>query len=335
MKVLVVGHGLIGAQRTRSLALQDDVCEVVVIDPNLPSNAPLPRKSRIAVMGEALKDHYGAAIVSTPHDTAVALLPDIARVSSFILVEKPLGRTTQEALSLAKAAKSEGASLFVGLNYRFLRNVRHAKQILDSGEFGRILALDGILAHGAEPGYERSWKTDAARCGGGACLDPGIHLIDLLEWLAGPSKVVSSALSTTYWPIAVEDHANVCLRIGGGALSTLSFSISSWASRFELSIEMERAQLLLRGRGRYYGSQRLTLITKWPWLNQTAPREKTWDYGADDTSLHDETLAFLSLAAGKTAETKPASAAEAVQAIRHIDACYGRLIMDSTQGAAK
>ena len=78
----------------------------------------------------AFSNKYDAAIVATPHDTAVALLPKVFPLAPFVLVEKPLGRTAAEAESLIAAAAKSGSRIFVGLNYRFLKNVQHLQKLL-------------------------------------------------------------------------------------------------------------------------------------------------------------------------------------------------------------
>ena len=125
--------------------------------------------------------------------------------------------------------------------------MQHASRLLGSGELGKVL----VLSHGAAPGYEKSWKTDLERFGGGVCIDPGVHLFDLLFWLFGEAELLTWHLSRQFWPIQVEDHASLILSVGGGAVASLNLSLLSWKSRMEITIETEQAQLLLRGRGKF------------------------------------------------------------------------------------
>jgi len=242
-----------------------------------------------------------------------------------VLVEKPLGRTAAEAEFLMATAQKSGSRIFVGLNYRFLKNVQHLRKLLTSGEYGKVLGVDAVLSHGAQPGYEKSWKTDAVRCGGGVCIDPGIHLFDLLHWLFGGAELAAGLLSRTFWPIQVEDHASLVLSLPGGAAASVYLSLSSWQSRMELAVETERAQLLLRGRGKFYGAQRLTMVTKWPWLEPDEPRETQFDYGMEDTSLQLETEEFVSACAGAKTSLTIATAEHALKSMRIVDACYRKL----------
>jgi predicted dehydrogenase len=188
-----------------------------------------------------------------------------------------------------------------------------------------VLGVDAVLSHGAQPGYDKSWKTDAVRCGGGVCIDPGIHLFDLLLWLFGGADLTAAHLSRQFWPIQVEDHASLILSLPGGAAASLNLSLSSWRSRLEITIETENAQLLIRGRGRFYGSQHLTVCSRWPWLRPGEPRETDFDYGMEDTSLQEETDEFVAAAGGQSRDLTIATADDALRAMKIVDACYATL----------
>jgi len=285
MKLLVAGSGLIGTQRIQALTKLSVVSEITVFDPKLSEGTKLSPKATVVNEQAAFSKKYDAFIVATPHDTAVELLPTIFPLAPNVLVEKPLGRIGAETENLIAAAKQSGSRVFVGLNYRFLKNVQHLHKLLSSGEYGKVLGVDAVLSHGAQPGYEKSWKTDPVRCGGGVCIDPGIHLFDLFLWMFGGGELAAGHLSRQFWQIRVEDHASLVLTLPGGAPASVNLSLSSWQSRMEISVETEKAQFLLRGRGKFYGSQRLTIVTKWPWLQPDQPRETLFDYGMEDVSL--------------------------------------------------
>ena len=153
MKILVAGSGLIGSQRIQALTKLPAVSEIVVFDPKVAEATKLSAKAEAVDEISAFANRYDASVVATPHDTAVQLLPRIFPLARFVLVEKPLGRTGSEAEALIEAAEKFGSRIFVGLNYRFLKNVQHLRELVASGEYGRVLGVDAVLTHGAQPGY--------------------------------------------------------------------------------------------------------------------------------------------------------------------------------------
>ena len=325
MKLFVAGSGLIGAQRIQALTKLPVVSEITVFDPKVSEGTKLSAKATAVSENAAFSKKYDAAVVATPHDTAVELLPRVFPIASKVLVEKPLGRNSAETEKLITGAKKSGSRAFVGLNYRFLKNVQHLHRLLSSGEYGKVLGVDAVLSHGAQPGYEKSWKTDPIRCGGGVCIDPGIHLFDLFVWMFGGAELAAGYLSRQFWQIQVEDHASLVLTLPGGAPASVNLSLSSWQSRMEITVETEKAQFFLRGRGKFYGAQRLSIVTKWPWLQPGEPRESQFDYGMEDVSLQHETEEFITACTNPAATLTIATAADALQSMRIVDACYNKL----------
>lgn len=325
MKLLVIGSGLIGSQRIQALTKIPAVSEIVVYDPRLSEGAKLSPKAKAVSESFAFANQYDAAVVATPHDTTVELLPRVLPLAPSVLVEKPLGRTSAETERLIAAAKQHGTRIFVGLNYRFLKNIQQLRSLLSSGSYGRVLGVDAVLSHGAQPGYEKSWKTDAVRCGGGVCIDPGVHLFDLLLWLFGDAELVAGHLTRQFWEIQVEDHASLVLALPGGAAASISLSLSSWQSRMEITVETEKAQFLVRGRGKFYGPQHLTIFSRWPWLQAGEPRETRFDYGTEDSSLQQETEEFVAASSGIKKDFLIATSDEALRSMRIVDACYSKL----------
>src|SRR5579864_813331 len=105
MKLLVVGSGLIGAQRIQALTKLAAVSEITVFDPRVSEGTKLSAKAAAVNENAAFSKKYDAAVVATPHDTAVELLPQIFSLAPNVLVEKPLGRTGGETESLIASAK--------------------------------------------------------------------------------------------------------------------------------------------------------------------------------------------------------------------------------------
>ena len=53
-----------------------------------------------------------------------------------LLSEKPLTLDLDEGIALARRAEEVGRALVVGLNFRYQHVVRHARQLIASGEIG-------------------------------------------------------------------------------------------------------------------------------------------------------------------------------------------------------
>ena len=140
-----------------------------------------------------------------------------------------------------------------------------------SGAFGDILYLRARYGHGGRLGYEREWRTDPARSGGGEIIDQGMHLLDISHWLLGELPVQSSLLKTHFWRAAVDDNAVMILADSGGVgdrapWALLHVSWTEWKNMFSMEVTCERAKWAVEGLSRSYGAQRLSIYRMRPEL---------------------------------------------------------------------
>ena len=68
-----------------------------------------------------------------------------------------------------------------GIPVRYNATVVRAKQMVDEGKLGRILAMKGTN-RGRNPG---GWFIDPKLSGGGAVMDHTVHVADIMRWITG------------------------------------------------------------------------------------------------------------------------------------------------------
>lgn len=161
-----------------------------------------------------------------------------------VMCEKPMALTAEACAPMIEAAKSSGKILQIGHCVRFWPEYAKAKELLDSGEYGRVVAAT-FQRIGAAPTWSvDNWFLDDKRSGGMA-LDLHIHDTDYVQYLFGMPKAVCSAgakapggglahITTQY---LYDDDK--CVTAEGGWAMTPSFG-------FEMSfnIAMEKATIV-------------------------------------------------------------------------------------------
>jgi predicted dehydrogenase len=143
--------------------------------------------------------------------------------------------------------------------------------------------------HGGRPGYEREWRADPQRSGGGELIDQGMHLLDLCHWLAGPLPLHCALLSTQFWETPVEDNAALILgeaHARAGRWALLHVSWTEWKNLFSLEIYCRKAKIQVDGLVRSYGPQRLRIYRMGPELGP--PQVEEIAYPDEDRSWRAE-----------------------------------------------
>jgi predicted dehydrogenase len=171
-----------------------------------------------------------AVYISTPVHTHAELCIAAAREGKHILCEKPMALTVADGEGMIEAAEAAGVVLQIGYMMRFHPAHQLIKKRLDSGDLGalrfvyleRTCLIDFLSAE--MPDY-RKWFIRPKESGGGALMDIGSHLIDLLLYLLG-SEIESCHLQVREDPrLGVETDALASFRFRGGILATV---FASW-----------------------------------------------------------------------------------------------------------
>ncbi|HEX2190495.1 MAG TPA: Gfo/Idh/MocA family oxidoreductase, partial [Longimicrobiaceae bacterium] len=138
-------------------------------------------------------------------------------------------RTADEVRRVVDAARAADRLLAVDLSYRFTEGMRRIREVVDSGELGRVYAVD-LVFHNAY-GPDKPWFYDPALSGGGCVMDLGVHLVDLALWTLGFPEVreVSGKLFAGGEPLGpapdrCEDYAVATVELGSGAVVRLACS---------------------------------------------------------------------------------------------------------------
>jgi predicted dehydrogenase len=293
MRFAIVGCGLIGQKRLRSLRSGDQV--VVVADPVEARAQALAAQARGAA---ALTDwrqaverpDVDAVFVSTSNDALAAVTLAAVEAGKHVLVEKPAARNPGELVPVIAAAERKGVCVQVGFNHRYHPALQQARQIFESGALGPMMYIRARYGHGGRVGYDKEWRANPAVSGGGELLDQGVHLIDLSRWFLGDFPHVQGHVATFFWDMPAEDNGFLLLRTAEGQVAWLHATWTEWKNTFSFEIFGRDAKLHIEGLGGSYGVERLSYYKMKP---QMGPPETTiWEYPGEDNSWRLELEAF-------------------------------------------
>jgi predicted dehydrogenase len=85
-----------------------------------------------------------AVVVATPVSTHYSLALAALQAGKHVLVEKPLARTSQQARELIDTAERLGRTLMVDHTFVYTGAVQKIKELVDSGQLGRLYYYDSV-----------------------------------------------------------------------------------------------------------------------------------------------------------------------------------------------
>lgn len=321
MKVGIVGCGLIGGKRAASLEGDDKVVATYDLVPERAKALAAKYKADVAASLDELVAKSDAVVVAATNDQLVPLTMTAVRAGKHVVVEKPAARSAAELEPVAKLAKEKGVVVKVGYNHRFHPAAQKAKEILAAGKAGDIMFLRGRYGHGGRVGYDKEWRADAAKSGGGELIDQGVHLIDLSRFFLGADFVdVQGRVETYFWDMPVDDNAFMTLGTAKKQVAHLQVSCTEWKNMFSLEIYARYAKLHWEGLGGSYGPERLT---HWQMTPEMGPPDAViYEYAPADRSW---TLEWRDFAKAIRTGTRPSGdVVDGLEALRVVDKLYGR-----------
>ncbi len=324
LRVAIVGCGLIGAKRAAALAPQDELLACYDLRAEAARELAERHGARAcATLEELLQSAPEVVVVATVHDQLAVIAERALAAGTHVLVEKPAGVSAAQLEHLLEAQRASGRLVKVGFNHRFHPGIARAAEEVHSGRHGELMHLRARYGHGGRPGYEREWRAEPARSGGGELVDQGMHLLDLTHWLAGPLELHCALLRTEFWQMPVEDNAALIL---GEAQSRtapwamLHVSWTEWKNLFSLEVYCRRAKLQVDGLVRSYGPQRLRIYRMGPELGP--PGLEQFDYPDEDRSWEREWASFTAAIEAADERLLNGALGDAHYAWEQIEAAY-------------
>jgi predicted dehydrogenase len=144
VRVAVVGYGYWGSKHMRVLSSMPGV-HVTIVDQDPERLAEARRSYPSADSAHRLDDvldRVDAVVVATPPSAHAEVGLQAVRHGRHALVEKPLATTVEDAQQMVGSAAASGVHLMVGHTFEYNAAVWKLKEIIDSGELGRILYID-------------------------------------------------------------------------------------------------------------------------------------------------------------------------------------------------
>ncbi len=159
------------------------------------------------------------------------------KAGKHVLSEKPMALNVEQCDEMLAAAKQANRKLMIGQCLRFGTAYLYMKECIESGKYGELkhLFMDRLSAQPTW-GFEH-WFEDTDRCGG-CILDMHIHDVDMVRFLLGEPKAVSTVAldGTVKWQVEntrmYYDNKLVVINGSWGEADTWKFK-STFRARFE------------------------------------------------------------------------------------------------------
>lgn len=255
-------------------------------------------------------ERLDGVIICTPPATHEAIAIAAIENGKHVLCEKPLTIDTAGAWRIVSAARRHGVMLTMASKFRFVEDVRRARDLLTSQTIGELVLIENSFTSRVD--MSSRWNSNPRLSGGGVLIDNGTHAVDLLRFFMGQLCDVQIFEGRRVQSVDVEDTVRLFVRNADGAIGT---SDLSWSINKELEHYL-----------RIYGSDG-TILVGWKESKFKRAGESAWTpfgSGYDKLSAFRKQIEnFAGSIAGR--QTLELSATDAVASVEVIASAYEAL----------
>ena len=232
IRIAVVGTGGISHAHIQAYLKFPDRCRIAALVDIVPGKARRV-KEQYGLDAEVFEDHrdmLGMEIdlvdVCTPPFAHAEISINALRSGKNVVCEKPMAASLEECDQMLRARDESGKKLSIIAQNRFRKPIRDLKALLDSGIAGpvRHAQIDSLWFRGHSY-YDLWWRGTWEKEGGGCTLNHAVHHIDMLGWMMGLPKRVTSVLANTAHDNAEVEDLSMPILEYPGALGQLTASV--------------------------------------------------------------------------------------------------------------
>lgn len=326
LRFALIGCGKISPRHAAEMVKHGYLAAVCDIIPERADNIARQYASKAYYSIDDLLKHETApdvVAICTPNGLHAEHTVKALKAGSHVLCEKPLCISLSDGAGMMAVAKASGKKLFVVKSTRYNPALVALKQIVDSGQLGKLYSfqLNCFWNRPAEY-YKDSWK-GSRDLDGGTLYTQFSHYIDALLWLLGDMKDVSGFRSNMAHrdTIAFEDSGAVALRMKNGMIGGLNWSLNAYRKNMEVSLSLLAEKGSLRIGGEYMNKLEYELAENE--ILKIAPGGAANDYGFYKGSMSNHDKIYENLVKALLDDGHPFThAADGLKTVETIERIY-------------
>lgn len=250
IKIAIIGTGNISHEHIKAYLRFPKRCRIDALVDIVPGKAQKV-KEQYGLTCEVYENHLDIldkeidlVDVCTPPFVHAQISMNALNSGKHVVCEKPMAASLEECDAMIRARDDSGKKLSIIAQNRFRPHIRDLKALLDSGIAGKVRhAQIDSLWYRSRSYYDLWWRGTWEKEGGGCTLNHAVHHIDMLGWMMGLPKRVTSVIANTAHDNAEVEDLSVSVMEYEGALATVTASVVHHGEEQKLVFQCEKAKI--------------------------------------------------------------------------------------------
>lgn len=168
------------------------------------------------------KEDLDLVVINLPHGLHGEATRYCAEKKVNILLEKPMGISTQDCQNMIDACNENGVMLWVGHPQKYVPTHVFAKSLIDSGELGELVSCSETRNGEYFSENRPRWFINKKTSGGGIMINLGAHALDKLKFFSGSTIESITGSVHLHEGSDCEDSAQAFVRMANGITGTVN-----------------------------------------------------------------------------------------------------------------
>lgn len=248
MKAAIVGFGTISIVHIDAIASNPGMELVAICDINEELAAKVPAGVKFYTDYKKMCEEVKPDVVHNllPHYLHYPVTKELVEMGFNVFCEKPIALNSKEAEQFCALEKAHPeVKIGVCLQNRMNETTEALKEIIESGEYGKIIGIRGFVPwrRGKEYYDAQPWRGKWKYAGGGSMINQSLHTLDLLYFLGGDIERLHAVVGQTneYHQVEVEGDVIARLEFANGANGLFFATNNNWTNEsVQIRVAMEK-----------------------------------------------------------------------------------------------
>ena len=188
-----------------------------------------------------------SVFILLPHHLHYSATIEALDAGCHVLLEKPMTISLDEADKMIRKATEMQRLLMIALPHRYRKTTQKFKELIESGEYGRVYLLDAMMDENLTGYADLGWIQKKDCLGGGVFFSCSPHMLDVILWIGGEVQTISMVGTHGGLAMEGEDTAVSILKFKSGMIATTRHTWASAAPKtwYTIRAYCEKANLTL------------------------------------------------------------------------------------------
>ncbi|HHW47388.1 MAG TPA: Gfo/Idh/MocA family oxidoreductase [Clostridiaceae bacterium] len=251
LKIGIIGAGIISKSHISAIRKNSKVKLESIADINREKADKIANQYEITPYYDykdmVQNENLDAVIINLPHFLHKECSIYCMEKGLHCLVEKPMATSSKDCDDMIRSAEYNGVKLMIGHVQRYFSENIKAKEIIQSGELGKIAFIvdirNGLYITPQRP----AWYLQKQLSGGGIMMNLGAHSMDKIIWLTDSNiKSIAGKVGSFNQQYDIEEYAQAFVELENGVSASINLSGCASFPVNETRIYLSEGEILIR-----------------------------------------------------------------------------------------